>query len=104
MDFDTSFLSGHDLAVYTATWCPDCARLKRWFATTDIKTHDVNIDNVDGAAEKLEEETGKRAIPYVLADGVHWVRGYHKESRNRLDPALLLSELRRAVESGKAPR
>ena len=74
MEPDISFLAGHDLAVYSATWCPDCTRLKRWLASTKIATHEVNIDSVDGAAEKLEEETGKRAIPYVLVDGRHWVR------------------------------
>ena len=99
MEPDTSFLAGHDVAVYTATWCPDCTRLKRWLGTSGIQTHDVNIDNVDGAAEKLEEETGKRAIPFVLLDGVHWVRGYHKELRNRFDPALFVTELRQALAS-----
>ena len=94
---DTSFLSGHDLAVYAATWCPDCTRLKRWLGTTGIKTREVNIDEVEGAALKLEEETGKRAIPFVLVDGSHWVRGYHKELRTRFDPALFLDELRRVV-------
>ena len=101
MEFDTSFLAGHDLAVYTATWCPDCTRLKRWLAGSGIVTHDVNIDDVDGAAEKLEEETGKRAIPFVLVDGGNWVRGYHKELRNRFDPELFMKELRQAVVSGK---
>lgn len=102
MDLDTSFLAGHDLAVYSATWCPDCTRLKRWLASTNIATHEVNIDSVDGAAEKLEEETGKRAIPYVLVDGKQWVRGYHKELGSRFDPKVLLSELRQAVASKKA--
>ncbi len=102
MELDTTFLAGHDLAVYSATWCPDCTRLKRWLASTDIATHEVNIDSVDGAAEKLEEETGKRAIPYVLVDGKQWVRGYHKELGNRFDPKVLLRELRQAVASDKA--
>jgi glutaredoxin len=97
MQPDTQFLAGHDLAVYTATWCPDCTRLKRWLATSGIATRDVNIDEVEGAAAKLEEETGKRAIPFVLVDGARWVRGYHKEHRSRFDPALFLEELRAAT-------
>jgi len=101
MNLDTSFLAGHDLAVYTATWCPDCTRLKRWLAGTDIQSHDVNIENVEGAAEKLEEETGKRAIPFVLLDGKHWVRGYHKELPQRFDPKLFLSELRAQLGQGQ---
>lgn len=101
MSLDTSFLAGHDLAVYTATWCPDCTRLKRWLAGTDIKSHDVDIENVEGAAEKLEEETCKRAIPFVLLDGKHWVRGYHKELPQRFDPKLFLSELRAQLGQGQ---
>ena len=80
MDLDTSFLAGHDLAVYSATWCPDCTRLKRWLGTTDIVTRDVNIDDVDGAAEKLEEETGKRAIPFVLVEGP-WYEARLRQAR-----------------------
>ena len=102
MEIDAEFLSGHDLAVYTATWCPDCTRLKRWLGTTGLQTRDVNIENVDGAAEKLEEETGKRAIPFVLVDGKHWVRGYHKELPQRFDPKLFLGELRQALAQGQA--
>jgi glutaredoxin len=102
MNIDTTFLAGHDLAVYTATWCPDCTRLKRWIGGTDIRAHDVNIETVDGAAEKLEAETGKRAIPFVLVDGRHWVRGYHKELPQRFDPKLFLSELRQAIAEAAA--
>ena len=101
-DLDAGFLAGHDLAVYSATWCPDCTRLKRWLTGTKIATREVNIDHVEGAAEKLEEETGKRAIPFVLVDGVRWVRGYHKEHPSRFDPPLLLAELRAAVESPRS--
>lgn len=102
MNPDTEFLAGHDLAVYTATWCPDCTRLKRWLGGTDIAVRDVNIENVEGAAEKLEAETGKRAIPFVLVDGRHWVRGYHKELPQRFDAKLFLAELQQAIAGGKA--
>ena len=30
MQPDLSFLASHDLAVYSATWCGDCRRLKRF--------------------------------------------------------------------------
>ena len=104
MTVDTEFLVGHDLAVYSATWCPDCTRLKRYLASTDIATHEVNIDDVDGAAQKLEEETGKRAIPFVLVDGKQWVRGYHKELSQRFDPKLFLAELKQAIVDTGAKR
>jgi hypothetical protein len=43
-------------------------------------------------------ETGKRAIPYILVDGMVWVRGYHKDLPERLNPALLLRELAQAID------
>jgi glutaredoxin len=97
MQPDVSFLSGHDLAVYSAAWCGDCPRLKRFLDATGITYRTIDIDSDRHAAEKLEEETGKRAIPFVLVDARTWVRGYHKELPSRFDPQLFLNELRAAV-------
>ncbi len=62
-------LEGLDLAVYSATWCPDCRRLEAWLAEHKIAHTKVDIETAPGAAEKLETETGKRAIPFVLVGG-----------------------------------
>lgn len=86
-------LEGLELAVYSATWCPDCRRLEAWLADHHVPHTKVDIETVPGAAEKLEAETGKRAIPFVLVGGKRWVRGYHKELPQRLDGDLLVSEL-----------
>jgi len=92
-------LVGLELAVYSATWCPDCRRLEAWLAEHQIAHTKVDIETMPGAAEKLEAETGKRAIPFVLVDGKHWVRGYHKELAQRLDGDLLVEELLAARDS-----
>jgi glutaredoxin len=94
---DLSFLDGHELAVYSTAWCPDCTRLKRWLGANGMKYREVDIDREAGAAQKLEDETGKRGVPYILIDGTRWVRGYHKELGSRFDPKLLVSELASAV-------
>jgi glutaredoxin len=91
-------LKGLDLAVYSATWCPDCRRLEAWLADHKIVHTKVDIETVPGAAEKLEAETGKRAIPFVLVGGQRWVRGYHKELPQRLDGNLLVEELLAAAQ------
>ena len=91
-------LQGLDLQVYTATWCPDCTRLDRWLKAQEIPCTKVDIEEVDGAAERLERETGKRAIPFILVNGTRWVRGYHKELPQRFDGALLLRELLEAAK------
>ena len=86
-------LAALDLVVYSATWCPDCRRLEAWLAEHRVAHTKVDIETVPGAAEKLEAETGKRAIPFVLVNGGRWVRGYHKELPQRLDGGLLVEEL-----------
>ncbi|HJW34267.1 MAG TPA: glutaredoxin family protein [Holophagaceae bacterium] len=86
-------LAGLDLQVYSATWCPDCRRLEVWLAAEAVPHTKVDIELEEGAAEKLEAETGKRAIPFILVNGKRWVRGYHKELPQKLDPALLIQEL-----------
>jgi glutaredoxin len=91
-------LKGLDIEVYSATWCPDCRRLEAWLAGQGVVHRKVDIETTPGSAEKLEAETGKRAIPYVLVNGARWVRGYHKELPQRLDGDLLIAEL---VAAGK---
>jgi len=86
-------LQNLELQVYTAAWCPDCRILDRWLVANDIPHTRVDIETVEGAAEKLECETGKRAIPFILVNGQHWVRGYHRELPSRFSPELLIQEL-----------
>ncbi len=82
-----------DLEVYGAPWCPDCRRLDAWLAAEGVAHRKVDIEADPGAAERLERETGKRAIPFIRVDGGRWVRGYHRELPQRFSPDLLLAEL-----------
>lgn len=99
MSSELAFLAGHDLAVYSSRSCPDCSRLDRWMQSNRVDHRKVYIDEDAGAADKLENETGKQAVPFILVDGRAWVRGYHKEERSRLSETLLLAELRTAVSA-----
>lgn len=94
---ELEFLAGHELDVYGFQGCPDCARLKRWLENSEVRHRDVDIDAEPEAAERLERETGKQAVPYILVDGKTWVRGYHKELPARFDSRLLIDELRTAL-------
>ena len=97
MQPDVTFLDGHDLAVFSAAWCGDCRRLKRFLESLGVRYREVDIEADPAAAERLEGETGKRAIPFLLVNDRAWVRGYHKELPSRLDPRLFLDELRAAL-------
>lgn len=89
-------LAGVELVVYSAPWCPDCRRLDAWLKAEQVPHGKVDIEAVPGAAEQLEAETGKRAIPFVKVGG-RWVRGYHKELPQRFDGALFVQEVLAAV-------
>jgi glutaredoxin len=88
-----------NLQVYTANWCPDCRVLDRWLAANGVPHTKVDIETAEGAAEKLERETGKRAIPFILVNGKRWVRGYHKELPSRFSAETLVNDLMEAIES-----
>lgn len=91
-------LQNADLQVYTADWCPDCRLLDRWLSANSIQHTKINIETVDGAVEKLERETGKRAIPFIHVNNTHWVRGYHKELPSRFNPEILIQDLATALQ------
>lgn len=97
MNSELAFLAGHDLAVYSSHTCPDCTRLDRWMQSNQVAHRKVYIDDDASAADKLESETGKQAVPFILVDGRTWVRGYHREERSRLSESVLLEELRAAL-------
>ena len=94
---DLEFLSGHELVVYSETHCPDCVRLKQWMNRRGVKARELLITDDAEAAERLERETGKMAVPFILVDGTRWVRGYHKELPTRFDPKLFVVELEAAI-------
>lgn len=95
------FLNGHKLSVYSSHGCPDCTRLDRWMSQQALAHDKVYIDEVAGAADKLENETGKQALPFVLVDDHTWVRGYHKEIRGRFDEQVFLQELAAAISGDR---
>ena len=87
-------LQAAKLEMYVSTFCYDCVRLKKLLDANNVAYETVNISREDGAAEKLERETGKRGVPYVLVNGTTWVRGYH---RGGLDAKLFATELAAAL-------
>jgi glutaredoxin len=96
---DLELIKNIDMQIYSASWCPDCRRLERLLESAGVPHGSVDIESVPGAAERLERETGKRAIPFILVNGSTWVRGYHRELPQRLDPEVLVRELLAAAQA-----
>lgn len=63
------------IQLYSAPWCPDCTVAVRFLDGLGVEYDVVNIDEVEGAAERLEQETGKKGIPFLVV-GDQWVRAY----------------------------
>jgi glutaredoxin len=85
------------LAVYVSSWCPDCSRLKGFLDRHEVAYETVNISRNPDAAARLEKETGRRGVPYVLVNGCRWVRGYHLDQPGRLNPDVFVNELASAL-------
>lgn len=92
-------LTGVDVVVYSAPWCSDCRRLDRWLSEQGLSLAKVDIEADPGAAERLERETGKRAIPFLLVNGRRWVPGYHKDLPSRFDADRLVREVLEAARA-----
>ena len=63
--------AGSGLTMYTTGWCGFCARLKRALQSEGIEFIEVDIDEVDGAADVvMSRNGGNRTVPtLVFADG-----------------------------------
>lgn len=63
--------SSSGVTMYTTSWCGFCARLKRGLQSEGIAFDEVNIEEVDGAAELvMAKNGGNRTVPTLLfADG-----------------------------------
>ena len=64
-----------NVKVYSAVWCRDCREAKRFLTKHNIPFEEIDIERTPGAAEEVEDNVGKRAIPQFVIDG-KWVQPY----------------------------
>ena len=76
-----------DMIVYSATWCGDCRRAKRFLDTHGIEYTLVDIDtDQDAAREVVRLNGGYRTIPtIVFSDGSVLVEPSDRELADRLN-------------------
>ena len=63
------------LTVYTAAWCRDCREAKSFLEKHSIENNEIDIEKTPGAADKVLENVGKKAIPQFVLDG-KWIQPY----------------------------
>ncbi|MGH2516514.1 MAG: glutaredoxin family protein [Ktedonobacterales bacterium] len=53
--------------MYTTRWCGDCRRAKRLFAAQNVPFTEVDIEDVEAAAELvMRVNDGQRRVPTIL--------------------------------------
>lgn len=58
------------IKMYTTTWCPDCRRAKSFLKEHGIGFEEINIEEVEGAAELvMNNNDGRRKVPTFEVDG-----------------------------------
>lgn len=62
--------SDDTLRVYSATWCPDCKRLKARLEDLGVEFDEIDLDtNLEAEARVLEKSGGRRVVPTLEQDG-----------------------------------
>lgn len=72
--------------MYGAEWCGDCIRSKRLLTELDVAFNYINIEEVDGAADKVVEiNGGAQSIPVIVfSDGTHMTEPSDPDVRKKL--------------------
>ena len=78
------------IKLYTTSWCGDCRAAKRFLNEKNIAYEEVNIEEVDGAAEiVMQANEGRRSVPTFDIDG-QFISGSQFD-RRKLSEALGLN-------------
>ncbi len=66
LDADSSS-SNDEIVMYTTTWCPDCRRAKRVFASAGVPYREVDIArHPDAAATVRRINSGNESVPTIV--------------------------------------
>jgi glutaredoxin len=51
------------LVMYCRSWCPDCARARRWLDAKGIAYDAIDIEESESGADRVREIAGKIVTP-----------------------------------------
>ena len=78
--------------MYGAEWCGDCRRSQRLLNELGVEYSYINIEEVEGAADKVVEiNGGAQSIPVVMfSDGTHLTEPSDPDLRKKLESLGLI--------------
>lgn len=62
-------LSATPIIMYSASWCGVCRKAKQFFSANGLRYQEIDADTTPGAWQKIEQLTGRRAVPLIIVDG-----------------------------------
>jgi mycoredoxin len=82
----------NEITMYGAEWCGDCRRSQRLLNELGVEYSYINIEEVEGAADKVVEiNGGAQSIPVVMfSDGTHLTEPSDPDLRKKLESLGLL--------------
>ena len=60
--------------MYTTSWCPYCVRAKQLLARKGVAPDaisEINIEEVDGARQEMEQRSGRMTVPQIFIGETH---------------------------------
>ncbi len=57
------------IVMYSASWCGVCRNARQFFAENGLRVQEIDVDQTPGAWEKVQQQTGRRAVPLIIVDG-----------------------------------
>ena len=78
-----------EIKMYTTRWCGDCRQAKRFLQERSIAYEEIDIEQMDGAAEYvMNVNGGKRKVPTFEVDGRAFNLSPYDERRLRAELGL----------------
>ena len=77
--------------MYTAHWCPYCARARSLLGDKGVAVEEIDVDAVPGARAEMLARSGRNTVPQIFI-GDEYVGGADElddlDTAGRLDPML----------------
>ncbi len=79
----TSRSGGHDVVVYTTSWCGWCKRTLAWLDAKGVDYENRDVETNADWAEEMRDLTGSGGVPVIVIDG-EVIQGFDQAQMNEM--------------------